>query len=129
MSFGILFAAIASSASTFGNEQVNYWRECAVGLNSVPYFFGRWIANFPRIFCSALFFWFAFSIQFQNTGSAGGLYLIILMLYWFGYSLGYVVSQVVPIKSAALLGVLLALIFSVGFAGNCHFHFIFLKYY
>ena len=32
---------------------------------------------------------------------------IILMIYWFGYSLGYVVSQLVPIKHAALLGVVL----------------------
>ena len=39
------------------------------------------------------------------------------MIYWFGYSLGYVVSQRVPIKHAALLGVVLALIFAVGFAG------------
>lgn len=117
MSFGILFAAIASSSQTFGSEQVNYWRECSSGLLSVPYFFGRWIANFPRIFFSAVFFFFSFSIKFSNTGSALGLFQIILMLYWFGYSLGYVVSQLVPIKHAALLGVVLALVFAVGFAG------------
>jgi hypothetical protein len=117
MSFGILFAAIASSSQTFGNEQVNYWRESASGLRSTPYFFGRWIANFPRIVLSALFFFFSFSIRFSNTGSALGLYQIVLMLYWFGYSLGYVVSQLVPIKHAALLGVVLALVFAVGFAG------------
>lgn len=117
MSFGILFAAIASSSATFGSEQVNYWRECSSGLNSGPYFFGRWIANFPRIVMSALFFFFSFSIRFSNTGRALGLYQIILMLYWFGYSLGYVVSQLVPIQHASLLGVVLALIFAVGFAG------------
>lgn len=117
MSFGILFAAIASSSATFGNEQVNYWRECSSGLNSIPYFFGRWIANFPRIVMSALFFFFSFSIRFSNTGKNLGLFQIILMLYWFGYSLGYVVSQIVPIQHASLLGVVLALIFAVAFAG------------
>ena len=40
----------------------------------------------------------------------------------FGFSLGYVVSQLVPIKYAALCGVLISLIFSVALAGNTHTH-------
>lgn len=131
MCFGILFASIASAAPTFGNEQVsnlplqsngkilqvNFWRESSTGLKAGPYFFGKWIANFPRIVCSALFFWIAFSIKHQNTGSAVDVFMIVLALYWFGFSLGYVVSQLVSIKSASLAGVLVALLFSVALSG------------
>lgn len=68
MCFGVLFAAVATSSGIFGNEQVNFWRETSSGLQPVPYFFGKWIAYIPRIICSAFFFWFAFSIKFNNTG-------------------------------------------------------------
>ncbi len=97
--------------------KVNYWRESAAGLQSIPYFFGKWIANIPRITCAAVFFWVAFSVKYQNTGNAGALYLIILALYWFGFAIGYAISQMVPINYTALTGVLVALIFSVALAG------------
>jgi apolipoprotein N-acyltransferase len=75
------------------------------------------LANIPRIILAALFFWLAFSIKYQNTGSPWLLYLIILFLYWFGFSMGYVTSQIVPYSYCALTGVLIALIFAVALAG------------
>ena len=117
MCFGVLFASIASASATFGEEQVNYWRECSAGLNSIPYFVAKWIANFPRIVGAALFFYISFSIKFSDTASAGDIYAVILTLYWFGFSIGYVVSQCVPIRYASMLGVLIALIFAVGLSG------------
>ena len=97
---------------------MNYYREASSGLQSIPYFLGKWLANIPRIVCAALFFWIAFSIKYQNTGNAGDLYLIILFLYWFGFSTGYVVSQLVPLNYATLTGVLVALIFAVALSGS-----------
>jgi cell division protein FtsX len=117
MCFGVIFAAVASASATFGHEQVNYYRESSSGLQSMPYFFGKWLANLPRIIFAALFFWIAFSIKYQNTGRSGDLYLIILFLYWFGFSMGYVTSQLVPYAYCALTGVLIALIFAVALAG------------
>jgi hypothetical protein len=29
--------------------KVNYFREAAAGLQTFPYFLGKWIANFPRV--------------------------------------------------------------------------------
>ena len=115
--FGVLFASIASASATFGEEQVNYWRECAAGLNSIPYFFGKWLVNFPRIVGAAGFFLISFSIRFQDTSKRGDTFAIILTLYWFGFAIGYVVSQCVPIRYASSLGVLIALIFAVGLSG------------
>lgn len=117
MCFGVLFASIAAASATFGNEQVNYWRECAAGLQSIPYFIAKFIANFPRVVGAALFFFIAFDIRFQNTASSNELYLIIFGLYWFGFSIGYVVSQTVSPLYSAMVGVLVALIFSLGLAG------------
>jgi ABC-type multidrug transport system ATPase subunit len=117
MCFGVLFAAVATASGIFGNEQVNFWRETSSGLQPIPYFFGKWFAYIPRIICSAFFFWFAFSIKFNNTGAPKDLFEIILFLYWFGYSIGFFVSQIVNIRDAALTGVLFALIFAVGFSG------------
>lgn len=62
--------------------KVNYFRESAAGLQSIPYFLGKWIANIPRIGLAAVFFWFAFSIRYQQTGDATKLYLLTVLLYW-----------------------------------------------
>jgi len=118
MCFGVLFASIASASASFGEEQVNYWRECAAGLQTIPYFIAKFIANFPRVLGAALFFFIAFSVRFQNTASPSKIYVLIMALYWFGFSLGYVVSQTVPPRFSSMMGVLIALIFSVGLAGT-----------
>ena len=76
------------------------------------------MADIPRIICAAVFFWIAFSIKFQNTGSPTSLFSIILLMYWFGFSIGYTISHVVPVSYVPLTGVLVALIFSVALAGN-----------
>lgn len=118
MCFGVLFSAVASAAGTFGNEQVNYFREAASGLLSVPYFFGKWLTDFPRVFGATVFFYLAFSIRFQNTSTdSTELFSLILAFYWYGFSMGYLVSQIVSMKQAALTGVLVALIFAVALSG------------
>lgn len=118
LAWGIGFAGIAAAAGTFGNEQVNYWRESAAGLSTMPYFFAKILADFPRIFFAAVFFFAAFMTRFQTTGNLSDVFLIVLLLYWFGFALGYLVSQVVPISKAALTGVLLALVFSIAISGS-----------
>lgn len=118
MCFAIMFTAIACAAPVFGNEQVNYWRECAAGLLSVPYFLAKWLSTLPMILLSAAFFWFSFYSSFNNTGTSGSQsFFIVLMLYWFGYGLGFFVSQVVDIKYSSMFGVILGLIFAVAFSG------------
>ena len=98
MCFGVLFSGIASSSGTFGNEQVNYYREAASGLKSAPYFLGKWIADFPRVFFASVFFYLAFSSRFQDTNTnASRMFLLIFVFYLFSFSMGYLVSQLVTI--------------------------------
>ena len=85
MCFGVLFASIATASASFGSEQVNYWRECAAGLHSVPYFVGKFIANFPLLLGASFFFYIAFEVTFQNTATSNQIFAIILALYWFGF--------------------------------------------
>ncbi len=40
------------------------------------------------------------------------------MMYWFGFSMGYVVSQCVSSELVAITGVMTALIFSAAFSGT-----------
>ena len=117
--FGVLFAAIASSSQVFSSEQPNYWRECSAGLLTVPYFVGHFLGNQPRMIASAILFFLSFSIMYRDTAGVGqpGLFGIILGLYWFGYSLGYLVSQIASPQNTSLMGVLFALVFAVLFSG------------
>jgi hypothetical protein len=115
--FGTIFAAISISAGTFGNEQVNYWRESAAGLKTMPYFLAKWIIEVPNIILASLFFWMAFTVRFPNTNTGGDLYELFLGMYWWAWSLGFLLSAVAPPKSVFLVGVLVALLLAVGFSG------------
>jgi len=117
--FGSLFTAIASSSQVFSSEQPNYWRESSSGLLTLPYFFGHFFGNQPRMFLSAILFFLSFRVMYRDTAGVGnpGLFAIVLGLYWFGYSLGYMVSQIASPHNTSLMGVLFALIFAVLFSG------------
>jgi hypothetical protein len=115
--FGTIFAAISISAGTFGNEQVNYWRESAAGLKTTPYFLAKWIIEVPNIILAALFFWLAFTARFPNTNSPGELYELFLAMYWWAWSLGFLLSAIAPPKNVFLVGVLVALLLAVAFSG------------
>lgn len=97
--------------------QVNYWRESAAGLKTVPYFIAKWIVEFPNIVLAAAFFWFAFLIRFPNTGSDSNLFLLIFSMYWWSWSLGFLLSSIAPPDKVFLLGVLVALLLAVAFSG------------
>jgi hypothetical protein len=83
--FGTIFAAIAISTTTFGDEQVNYWRECAAGLKTPSYYFAKWIFDLPNMVMSACFFWLAFLIRFPNTNTPTNMYLLFLAMYWWSW--------------------------------------------
>lgn len=115
--FGTIFAAISISAGTFGNEQVNYWRESAAGLKTTPYFIAKWIVEVPNIILAALFFWLAFTARFPNTNAPSELYELFLAMYWWAWSLGFLLSAIAPPKNVFLVGVLVALLLAVAFSG------------
>jgi ABC-type multidrug transport system ATPase subunit len=117
LALGTIFAAISVSAITFGGEQVNYWRESAAGLKTIPYFFAKWLIEFPNILLASCFFWLAFQIRFPNTNSSGALFLFFFSVYWWSWSLGFLLSALVAPDKVFLLGVLVAILLAVGFSG------------
>ncbi len=117
MCFAVLSLGISSAAAIFGHEQVNYFRECAAGLNSPMYFIAKVIANIPKMFFSSVFFWWTFSSQFLNTSSQADMFGYLFLLYWYSYGLGYLLSQFVNIRYTALLGIFISLLISVKLSG------------
>eukprot|EP01135_Chromosphaera_perkinsii_P012005 Nk52_evm13s2568 gene=Nk52_evmTU13s2568 len=118
LAWGISFAGIASGIQTFGNERIIFWRECSFGMSSLSYYFGKVVADFVRVVFAATFFFAFFLLGFTNVGSLGDLYLMILLLYWFGFSMGYFISQICRPANAALVGVALSLVFCVVYGGS-----------
>lgn len=66
---------------------------------------------------AAAFFWFAFLIRFPNTGSDSNLFLLIFSMYWYSWSLGFLLSTFAPPDKVFLVGVLVALLLAVAFSG------------
>eukprot|EP00911_Craspedida_sp_UC1_P001161 UC1_evm1s874 len=116
--WGVTFAAIAVSVNTFGREQTVYWREASGGLRSLPYYLAKTSVDFVRIFAASLFFLAGFLLFFpNNAGTALGLWEVILLLYIFGFAMGWGISFFVPTTSAPLVGVAVALAWSILFSG------------
>jgi len=52
MTFGIGFAGIAMGSTTFGAERVVWFRHASTGLDAIPYFTAKMIADIPKVFCA-----------------------------------------------------------------------------
>ncbi|KAK9707948.1 hypothetical protein K7432_009909 [Basidiobolus ranarum] len=113
MTWGVGFAGIASSVNTFGNERVVFWRDIAAGMPTLPYFAAKAISDVPRIVLASLMFVLALVINFPNNSSFGNLYLIVLGLYFVGFSIGYFISCLVPREKAQLFGVIVTLFWGI----------------
>jgi hypothetical protein len=83
----------------------NYFR-CDIGFRH--YFWWR----------TSCFFWLAFQIRFPNTNSSGALFLFFFSVYWWSWSLGFLLSALVAPDKVFLLGVLAAILLAVGFSGT-----------
>jgi hypothetical protein len=96
---------------------VNYWRECSAGIKTPPYFIAKWLVEVPNITLATLFFWLAFTIRFPNTGTGAQMYELFFGMYWWAWSLGFLLSTIAPPKYVFLTGVLMALMYAVAFSG------------
>jgi hypothetical protein len=115
--FGTTFAGIITGASTFGYEQVNYFRESASGLKSLPYFWAKVMVNFPKVYLASVLFYLPMSRSLQNNSTSAKILNLIIVTYFFAFSIGYCVSQVVQIKMMPLVAVFMAVILLVIFSG------------
>eukprot|EP00004_Rigifila_ramosa_P028584 TRINITY_DN9741_c0_g1_i3.p2 TRINITY_DN9741_c0_g1~~TRINITY_DN9741_c0_g1_i3.p2 ORF type:complete len:435 (-),score=101.82 TRINITY_DN9741_c0_g1_i3:51-1355(-) len=117
LGWGISFAAIAAAINTFGGEKVVYWREASSGLNPAAYYVGKLVADIPRLVLAATMFFIAYIFMFSPEGRFDHLFLIILMLYWCGFTAGYSISNLFRPEVAPLVGVGFALVWAIVFSG------------
>jgi len=116
--WSIGFAGIAVGAGTFGGEKPQFWREQGSGMNFVTYFYGKVLADIPRIALAALCFTFALVAGFATNSTVIKMFAIVFSMYFSGFSLGYLVSAFVGQSTAALLGVAVSMLFAIMLSGT-----------
>jgi len=117
LSLGVLFAGISVGINTFGNERVVYWRDAASGMPALPYFLAKFIADIPRMIVAAFMFTLSLIFVWTYRSSVFYLYIIVLILYFSAFTMGYFISTIVKRDSASLVGTGMALAFGMVFSG------------
>lgn len=115
--WGLTFAGIASGVSTFGPEEINYWREVSSGLTTLPYFLAKFLTDLIRMAIAALLFMVSFLSLYETSMNLGLLYGIALMLYFNGFAMGYTITLLFGITMAPLVGIVVALLYSIVLSG------------
>mmetsp|Transcript_12365 Transcript_12365/g.19866 ORF Transcript_12365/g.19866 Transcript_12365/m.19866 type:complete len:200 (-) Transcript_12365:148-747(-) len=103
---------------TFGPEQVVYWRHAARGLPSIPYFLAKVASDVPKIVLNSALFFFGLSFGFYSFGDTNDLYGLLFVLYWAGYTFGYLVSMLFEPRLRSLWCVIFAMMWAFVFSGN-----------
>lgn len=116
--WSIGFAGIAVGSITFGSEKPQFWREQGSGMNFIVYFYAKLAADIPKIMFAAACFTFALLAGFATNSSAIKVYGVVLMMYYAGFSLGYLVSAFVSQDMSALLGVAISMLFAIQLSGT-----------
>mmetsp|Transcript_1234 Transcript_1234/g.2092 ORF Transcript_1234/g.2092 Transcript_1234/m.2092 type:complete len:187 (+) Transcript_1234:2-562(+) len=105
---------------SFGSELVNYWREASVGHNKLAYFVGKTMSNFYRILIGALHFCACYLLLAETILLPEQLYSIVVVLFFSVYGMACIISMILPLETANLVAVVLALLIPVfgGFVRN-----------
>ena len=115
--WAVSFAAMAVGATTFGPEQVQYWRHASTGLPTLPYFLAKVTMDLPRLTIGASLFMAAFRTGYTSLGNINRLFGFIWMTYWVGFNMGYFISLVVEPRNVSLYSVLWAMLWVIVFSG------------
>eukprot|EP00835_Amoeboradix_gromovi_P002324 NODE_130_length_18488_cov_0.389961.p1 type:complete len:846 gc:universal NODE_130_length_18488_cov_0.389961:7015-9552(+) len=114
---GILFAGQATSAHTFGNEKVVYWRDTSAGMHTVPYFLAKFTSDIPRIVIAGFFYTLSLTVFFDYRSQFFSLMLVNLSLYFVAFNFGYILSILFSKTSVGLLTAANALLWGFLFGG------------
>mmetsp|Transcript_13795 Transcript_13795/g.42740 ORF Transcript_13795/g.42740 Transcript_13795/m.42740 type:complete len:976 (-) Transcript_13795:85-3012(-) len=115
--FIFIALSAATSASTFGCEKPQYWRECSVGLNTPAYFFAKVAADMPLCFVSIFALWAPFAAIFVTPMAPGDLFVALWLLNIFGYFSGYFISFFLPYRYCGLAAVAWSVWWGILFCG------------
>jgi energy-coupling factor transporter ATP-binding protein EcfA2 len=113
-------SAAPTGVNSFGSELVVYWREASVGHSQLAYFLGKTVSNFYRILIGALHFCAWYLLLAETILSPSQLYGVVVVLFFSVYGMACIISMLMPIDTANLVAVVLALLVPVfgGFVRN-----------
>jgi len=115
--FILVAMGAATSAATFGCETAQYWREASTGLHTPAYFLAKVVADVPLCAVSAVSIWGAFVSTFYSPMHSGALLLGFLLINYFGYFSGYLLSFLLPYTACGLAAVAAAVWWAILYAG------------
>ncbi|KAF8940577.1 hypothetical protein BGZ58_005735 [Dissophora ornata] len=118
IALGVCFAGISVGSMTFGNEKIVYWREKSSGLLTLPYYLAKVIADIPRIILAGIMFSISLIIFFNERSNYFYLLFIIIMLYAVAFTMGYLLSALVPQNRVSLVGTGFTLAWAIVFSGD-----------
>ena len=112
MIFGCISAI--SSTATFGGEKTNFRREVGSGINIFSYFLAKNIYDIWNMARNAMFFVMLYELMATPPGNFGVWYFTVLLTYFCGYGLGYLISILHPkLNEAMVLAVIIPVAWSI----------------
>ncbi|KAF9347284.1 hypothetical protein BGX26_001227 [Mortierella sp. AD094] len=111
MALGVFFAGINVGASVF-------WRDTSAGMPTLPYYFAKVLADFPRMVVASCMYTGAFVFFFAYHEKLSTLLLLVLLLYINAFSMGYFVSTVVSRSMFGLAGTGMSLAWALVLSGT-----------
>ncbi|KAL7751229.1 hypothetical protein RI367_003435 [Sorochytrium milnesiophthora] len=117
ISLGVLFSGISVGAQTFGNEIVVYWRDTAAGMPAIPYFLAKITVDLFRIAVAALMFCLALTFLWPNRTPFIQIYIIVAILYFVAFAMGYFLSTIARKDIVGLIGTGFALAWALALSG------------
>lgn len=117
--FSFSLSTVSAGLNVYGkqNDKVVFIRESGSGLSKFAYYFGKLLAETPRLLLSPIVFlsaWYSFISPQQNVLLS---YLLLLVVAWTFSGAAYTLSLLVKPDSAQLAGVVMCAIF-VMFSGT-----------
>lgn len=117
VSLGVFFAGIAAGSSTFGREKVVFWRDSAAGMSAIPYYLGKFLIDFPRVVVAGAAFSAALVLFYPLKGAFLNLLLLVELLYFNAFAMGYFLSIIFAPEKVPLIGTGFALFWSLCLSG------------
>jgi hypothetical protein len=117
ISLGVLFAGISAGTNTFGREKVVFWRDTASGMSTIPYYLAKFMIDIPRTILAGFVFACALVLFYPLQGLFVSTLLIVELLYFAAFSMGYFLSIVFKPSSTPLIGTGFALLWALVLSG------------
>ena len=117
LAWGVSFAGAAVASTTFGPEESNYWREASAGLYTFPYFAAKVSVDVFKIALAAGVFELAYFAAATSALHISYFYVVIFLLYFNGFNIGYFLTNVVGVRLSPLISLVFTLLCSAVISG------------